>query len=51
MLTAYPQPTLLTCINFPPLGEPRPYVSSPLLIFWTEGDVEDFADDVDEFWV
>jgi hypothetical protein len=26
-------------------------VSSPLLIFWLEGDDEDFADDVDEFWV
>jgi hypothetical protein len=49
MLAAYPQPTLLYLHYSSHLLSPDHKWAYPLLIFWSESDEEDFADDVDEY--
>jgi hypothetical protein len=49
MLTAYPYPTFLKLHDSSHLLSPDHKWAHPLLIFWSEGDEEEFADDVDEY--
>jgi hypothetical protein len=49
ILTAYPYPTLLTLHYSSHLLSPNHKWAHPLLIFWSEGDDEDIADDIDEY--
>jgi hypothetical protein len=49
MLTAYPYTTLLNLHYSSHLLSPDCKWAHPLLIFWSEGDEEDFVEDVDEY--